>query len=298
MKRYGLALTPARHIINTKEQDNRTMNGLREGYTDFPRARRVPRMLAPMLLLLALLALLAPAAPPAQARADTGEVVVVVWPVPNVVVKAGDILAYQIQVKNFNRDAHSNIRVYIPYDENLMTIEGTAFEPGSDVWVSELSKAHILLTFPEISGGHSRIATVYARVNSNLPEGTVITTWPSYSWNDSRSQNDPRSANAAPVVVGPSNELSPYVWMGLDPAQASAGVLRVAFSDRFMPFEEVEATLLIPGYEPRIIGTTNADSHGRVWFSIGTESLPPGRYDVQLRGLFTNLQAAAGLRVE
>jgi hypothetical protein len=276
---------------------NGSLNGLREAYS--PRARRVSRTLAPVVLLLALLALLVPAAaPPAQARVDTGEVVVVVWPVPNVVVKAGDILAYQIQVKNFNRTEHSNIRVYVPYDENLITIEGTAFEPGSDVWVSELSGAHILLTFPEISGGHSRIATVYARVKSNLPDGTVITTWPSYSWNDSRSQENPRSANAAPVVVGSSNELSPFVWMSLDPAQAGAGALRIAFSDRFMPFEDVEATLLIPGQEPRVLHRTTADSHGRVWFSLGAEALPPGRYDVQLRGLLSNLQARAGLAVE
>jgi hypothetical protein len=277
---------------------NGLINGFREGYiryTHRPRARR----LAPVVLLLALLALLAPAAaPPAQAQVDTGEVVVVVWPVPNVAVKAGDVLAYQIQVKNFNRDEHSNIRVYIPYDNSLITIEGTSFEPGSDVWVSELSGAHILLTFPKISGGHSRIATIYARVNSNLPEGTVITTWPSYSWDDSRSQENPRSANAAPVVVGPGNELSPFVWMNIDPAQAGVGSSRIAFSDRFMPFEKVEATLLVPGQEPRVLSRSTADSHGRVWFYVGAESLPPGRYEVQLRGLLSNLQALAGLAVE
>jgi hypothetical protein len=65
-----------------------------------------------------------------------------------------------------------------------------------------------------------------------------------------------------------------------------------------MPFEEVEATLLLPGQEPRVVGRTDADSHGRVWFVIGTENVPPGRYDLHLRGLFSNLQAATGLRVE
>jgi hypothetical protein len=259
---------------------------------------RVIRRAGLPLVALLLLALLAPAVPRAHAAADTGEVVVVLWPVPNVQVAAGDILAYQVQVKNFNRTAHSNIRVYIPYDENLLTIEGTAFEPGSDVWVSELSPAHILLTFPKISGGHSRIATVYARVNSSLPPGTIITTWPSYSWADSRSQTDSRSANPAPVVVGSSNELSPFVWMGIAPEQAGAGVPRTAFSDRFLPFEEVEATLLLPGQEPRVLSSSTADSHGRVWLPIATENLPPGRYEVQLRGLLSNLKGVAGLRVE
>lgn len=251
-----------------------------------------------VLLVLLLAALRPVASPPTLASDETGELIVVVWPTPNVQVRPGELLTYQIQAKNFNRSGQSNIRVYVPYDSSQLTIVGTAFE-GEDDWLSELSPVHALVVFPDLAGGQSRTATLYARVANDLPPGTVITTWPSYSWSESDTQKDARSSNAAPVVVGATNELSPYVWMNVWPSSGPPGTTFGFFSDRLFPFEDVEATLIIPGTGPVDTGiSSTVNGEGRVWLEYASSDLPPGSYEFEVRGLFSNLTARTTFVIE
>jgi hypothetical protein len=225
-------------------------------------------------------------------------VVVVIWATPSVQVARGDLLTYQIQVKNFNRSAKDNVRVYIPYDSSQLTIVGAEFEDADD-WVSELSPVHVLVTFPKLGGGETRTASLQARVANDLPDGTVITTWPSYSWANSETTDDPRSSNAMPVVVGPTSETSPFVWTGVQPQRGPVGMTFGFFSDRFLPYEEVMASLAVPGDVTADQDlSVQADPQGRVWISFWSGKLQPGTYDMLLEGEWSNLQGKATFTVE
>ncbi len=252
-----------------------------------------------VLVLLALVGTLSlPTAQPAQAVETTSELLVVIWPTPSVQVARGDILSYQIQVKNFNRSGQSNIRVYIPYDAQQLTIIGAEFEHPDD-WISELSPQHVLVTFPTIDGGRSRTATLYARVANDLPDGTVISTWPSYSWNDSRAERYPRSSNAVPILVGATNVNSDVLWMAAEPASGPPGTVFNFFSDRFLPIETVQAFLVVPEVGPiEQDSKTEADRRGRVWLDFASDDLAPGTYQLEVRGLLSNLRASATFVVE
>jgi hypothetical protein len=258
--------------------------------------RRHIGLVALLALILALAGVLAPAtAQPglAQDRADSS-LVVTIWPTPSVQVARGDVLTYQVLVKNFDRTSKSNVRIYIPYDANQLTIMNAEFTEGSDGWVSELSPVHVLVTFPEIGGGQSYVATISTRVANNLPDDTVITTWPSYSWSDSRTQSAPKSANAAPVVVGASNIASPFVWMAAQPQSGTQATTFNFFSDRFMPFEPVQSAIVLPDgttYDIELRG--RADDHGRIWLGLEGRWLQPGSYELEVRGLASNLRARA-----
>lgn len=233
------------------------------------------------------------------AREDAQGMIVVVWPTPSVQVARGDILTYQVQVKNFNRNAHSNIRVYIPYDNSQITFIGAEFEDNDNEWISELSPAHVLVKVEEIAGGQSIAVNLFARVAGDLPDGTVITTWPSYSWNDSRSQKKPRSSNAVPVVVGAINEASPFVWMSVDPTRGTASTTYLFFSDRFLPLEPVQASIIAPGdtiLENRL--NAAADERGRIWFNLSGAGLAPGTYHMVAVGHWSNLQSQVSFVVE
>jgi hypothetical protein len=250
-------------------------------------------ILLTLLLLLGLAGALTPHTTRAS-EADTAELVVVLWATPNVQVMPGEILAYQVQVKNFNRSAKSNIRIYIPYDRHQLEIIGADFEDPDD-WISEISDVHVLVTFAEMAGLQSRTATIYARVADYLPVGTAITTWPSYSWRDSRSEDrgEARSSNALPVLVGETNEQSPFVWLAVEPRQGNPQTTYSFFSDRFLPFEPVELFVVTPSGPIRLDQHAQADERGRIWFDVAGASLPrgAGSYHLLAHGLYSNLQA-------
>lgn len=252
------------------------------------------RWLRPLLLFVSILILGALAAPsqPAQAISTTNGVIVVVWPTPSVIVTRGGPLVYEIQAKNFNRSAQNNIRVYIPYNSEQLTITGA--ETSGDDWVSELSDIHALVTFRRLEGSEARTVRLYAEVAPNLPDGTVITTWPSYSWADSRSERAPVRGNAVPVIVGLEAQTSPYTWMNAEPRSAPATTTFGFFSDRFLPFETVQAALAAPGATPVELDlTAEADDEGRVWLGYTPATLPPGDYELRVTGRLSNLQANA-----
>jgi hypothetical protein len=246
-----------------------------------------------LLALLLAAAVLAPAAAPRHVAAqESADMVVVVWPTPGIQVTPGGLLTYQVQVKNFNRSSKSNIRVYLPYHASQLAITGVEFE-GEDDWVSELSEVHMVLVFPYLAGSETRTATIYARVADYLPYGTVINSWPSYSWDDSRSEDHPHSANAAPVLVGPEEQHSALVWLAVEPTQGTSETRFSFFSDRFLPHETVEAALVVPGGETYHLGRrTTADAQGRIWLEVPGRDIPPGTFQLLVTGLSSNLQGA------
>lgn len=255
----------------------------------------------PILLLILLLigAVSSAATRSGLAAEQTMGIVVVVWPTPSVQVARGDILAYQVQVKNFARNPHTNIRVYLPYDPAQLTILYADFDqPGG--WVSELGRAHLVVSFKELAGGRSQTGTVYARVASDLPDDTSIGMWPSFSWRNSRTERpgNARRSNAAPVVVGPTSIASPFVWMSLTPAQGPAATTFRAFSDRFVPDEAVEAILVTPTGNRVRAERLPVNSEGQVALEIPPDSLTPGSYQLVLHGLLSNLQAVQPFVVE
>lgn len=256
----------------------------------------IRRLGIPALLLL-LAALLIPGTTmPAEAR-STG-VAVVVWPTPSIRVARGDILTYEVVAKNFSRDAHTNIRVFLPYDQTQITIVGAEFEDPAQDWVSELSGAHVLVSFRELEGGESRTATIYARVANDLPDDTIINMWPSYSWNHNRSQRNALSSNAAPVLVGAANEHSPFVWMNVEPDSGSTTDTYRFFSNRFVAGETIDAVLVAQGRtDPIETYVADADTKGQLWLNTGGEALPPGTYELFARGRLSDLQGVATFTV-
>ncbi len=246
----------------------------------------------PLLLFVGVLGGVGVAPLPVAAHPNPG-LVVVTTAVPGVTVAPDGLLTYTVQVKNYRRDAASNVRVYVPYDGTHLTIERVEFAPGGDDWVSELSAVHTLLTFPQVGGGTTRSATVYARVRPDTPPGTVLTTWVSYSWNDSRAARDPRSSNAVPVLVGAGDEHSPFVWGAIEPLDDNGTRGLSFFSDRFVPGEPVAAALVVPGVGPVTLDDVRgqADARGRVWLAYRPTGQPPGDYHLLVTGRYSDLQA-------
>lgn len=266
--------------------------------------RRQHRCLSPIkhLLLLALVLVVSPMLAPTRqslATAQTTGMVVVVWPVPGVQVARGDILAYQVQVKNFGRNPHSNVRVYLPYDARQLTIVDARFDQ-SQGWISELGGGHVLIGFDEIEGGRSVKGTLYARVAGDLPDGTIINMWPSLSWRNSRTEHpgDAKKGNAAPVIVGATNISSPFVWMDVTPDRGTAATSFRFFSNRFVPDEAVEAVLVTPTGNQRLAERLPVDNEGQMYLEIPGGSLSPGSYQLVVRGILSNLQAVQGFVVE
>lgn len=247
---------------------------------------------------LLLLVVAGPGAGP-SVLAESGDLIVVVWPVPSVQVARGDLLVYQVQAKNFNRSAKNNIRVYLPYDAQQLTIMGAETEQRTD-WISELSSSHVLVTFDELGGSQSRTVTIYAQVADDLPDGTVINMWPSYSWSDSRTQKRARSANAAPVVVGAANAHSASAWLAVEPARAPVGTTFGFFTNRLLPGEPVEVALLnAVGQRQPLDIAAQVDGQGQVWLEVAPSDvqIPPGFYQLAVRGMLSNLEALATFEV-
>lgn len=256
----------------------------------------LPRPLRVALLVLALL-VAAPAPASLHADADnssaTSGVVVVLWPTPSVQVRAGDVLVYTFQAKNFRRNGLSTMRVFMPYNPEHITILDAQTERPDD-WLSELGTEHITITFGEIPGGESYHVRVTARVNPDLPDGTVLNAWLGYSWVTPGGTSGPYGGNAAPVVVGATTQDSPNVWMLTYPDQGPVGSEFGFFSDRFVPGEEVAATLAYPDGRHVEYARNRVNSNGQVWFAVQDGSLPPGNYALLLRGLLSNLHGSSG----
>ncbi|NJK81331.1 MAG: hypothetical protein HC876_03695 [Chloroflexaceae bacterium] len=247
---------------------------------------------------LLLLTLLPTATAPAQAdsTAERSGVVVVAWPTPSIQVRAGDMLTYQFQAKNFNRNGITTIRMYMPYDPDQITILNAESERPAD-WLSELGKEHIVVTFGEFEGGETYTVRVNARVKSDLPAGTVINAWVGYSWVTPGGTHGPKAANAAPVLVGDTNIDSPYVWMNQYPQQAPADTIFGLYSDRFVPGELVEVMVTAPDGSERVYAREAVNSQGQVWLSVYDAGFAPGVYTATATGLLSNLRGVVTFEV-
>lgn len=247
--------------------------------------------LALLLLLAGGVGLVVPAPRPAAA-AEGAKVDITLQAIPSIRVARGTILAYKLRIENYGDGTMAAARVRLPYDRSKLTIVDTLFEDEGD-FVSKIDD-EITISLDSLNGKSIRFAVVYMRVADYLPDNTVIDMWAGYDWEDNRGNYGiSERSNAAPVLVGGWNETSDFVWMTLEPRQASAGTLFRFFSDRFLPGEEVETIIRGPdGSERTLSQRQTVAPDGRVHIHMQSGGMAPGTYNVILHGERSELKAA------
>ncbi len=252
------------------------------------------RLLIGMLLVLALGAGSLPQ--PTQARGPA-DVALVLLPAPNVFVTPDGIITYELKVQNFGRGGAYRVLVEMPYDPQLVRVLDTTFEHPDD-WVGSVGPDRVRLFFEEVQGsGTVRKAFVRMQVQPDVPHGTVINMWAGYGWDGANGGGQGYSSNAAPVVVLGEELALPYVWLAVDPPAAPVGTQFNFYTNRLLPYEAVEVTLVAPWKTRRIEDRSTVNAQGEFWFQLGSNRLAPAVYTLNIRGTRSNLTASVTFRV-
>lgn len=215
---------------------------------------------------------------------------------PGIQVARGAILTYKLRVKNDGDVDVADVLIYMPYDPGTITLIGTEFAQPAD-WVTAIAPDHLMIKFGQLKVEQQRTAQLQMRVAASLPDNTVINMWAGYSWSGDVGASAAKSSNAAPVLVGPTNETSSWVWMTVTPTQGPGGTTYTFFSDRFLPGEQIFTWL---NSSDGAIGTdfsTEADENGRVQFDYANAALTPGSYQMVLLGKRSELTAVTNFVV-
>lgn len=243
-----------------------------------------------ILLLVGLSGLALPQPTLAADNQQSADVIVTIRPEPSIQVARGSILAYELRVQNRGDRSASSILVHMPYNPGQITLVGTQFAQSND-FVSVIAGDYIKVRFAKLEKNRERTATLYMQVADNLPDGTVINMWAGYSWDADDGAASARSSNAAPVLVGDTNQTSAWVWMMVTPVQAPVGTTHTFFSDRFMPSEQVFVWLNTPDGPQGLDFSVDADTHGRVQIGYASSALTPGTYQMVAQGERSQLTA-------
>ncbi len=252
------------------------------------------------LLVLLLLAVATVAGAPATTQARSAEVQVLVDARPNYMVARGDQQVYRIETNNRGGVRVSSAELVVRYDPNVMTIEDTLFDQIDDQ-VIEFAAGEMTIRLRSISPRSMRPFALFFRVKPDVPDMTVIPMQVTYKWRDTEGNGrGEQLSNSAPVLVGSVTEARPDVWVAVSPPAAQAGELFSFFSDRFVPEERVNATLVYPDGTREALGgryrqTVGGD--GRVWVHLERGNLLPGDYQMILRGDRSALEGAASFTV-
>lgn len=240
------------------------------------------------------------AARPVRAAEDAdhpADVMVSVWPQPNILVTPGTTIDYEIRARNYGSEEASRVRVRLEYDPNQLAVVTTSFEDGKD-WVRSLGSADLEVQFGAIDEEAGRAATVVMRVNEAVPYETVINVWASFYWTDTEGNTEIRPSNATPIVVAAGNQSSPWVWMAVEPRQGPAGTSFGFFSDRFVPNEDIATWMNTPGGVQALPLRKEADDHGRIWLDFSSSGLAPGTYQMVASGTQSKITAVETFVVE
>lgn len=259
--------------------------------------RHVGRYLAAAALALLLACLLYGRDAAQQLRAESGaDIAITLTAAPNVGVTAGSIINYHLHVKNFGDADADRVFIHMPYNPQHLRVLDANFEQPED-WVTAVAFDYLTLTFGELAADDDRTAVVRMYVAETLPQGTVIDMWAGFGWDDADGGAQGKSANAAPVVVEPAAINSGALWMAVEPTTGPAGTVYGFFTNRFAPGERLRTWLIAPYGTQRIDLDTTVDEEGRAWFELASAGLPPGDYQLFVRGERTDLVAAAPFRI-
>jgi hypothetical protein len=236
-------------------------------------------------------ALPTPAPIPTPHQAKPADLAVTIWPSPSIIVIPGQMLTYELRVKNYGKGEARGAVVTLPYTSQQLTVIDSRLTDPHD-WVSEVAADHVDVTFGPVSSDEHRTAAIVFRVKENLAYRTIMSMRASYSWNDHRSGGAWRS-NWAPVVAGAGNESAPWVPLLVDPVAGVAGTTHHFYTDRFIPSEGIYTWLNTPhGVEPLELRGV-ADSLGRVWLDFSSRGLRPGTYQLVAYGARSDLTGVA-----
>lgn len=232
-----------------------------------------------------------PVPTPTPRSAKPADVAITIWPSPSIIVMRGAELAYELRIKNYGHGGATGALVRLPYTKQQLIAVDSHFSDPHD-WVSEIADDHLDVTFGPVAAGEYRTARIIFRVNTTLPDKTVISTRASYSWSDRRS-GGAWTSNWAPVLIGAGNESAPWVWVAGDPLGGWPGTTHHFFTDRYIPGEGIYTWLNAPdGVRPLELRGV-ADSMGRVWLDFQSSGLRPGTYQLVLYGARSNLTGVA-----
>lgn len=234
------------------------------------------------------------------------DIFVSIWATPNVWVKRGDTLTYEIRVKNTGDDTAAEVPVYLPYDPAQLTIVGASSETGV-VRLSRSTQNYVVITFVNVQVGTPYVAHLETQVSETLPDATVLAMRGFFKRKGQPSQTQHgrnyavpapdqddiaatyRRTNYLPVLVGAVNESSPLVWMEGTPVEGQAGVVRF-FSDRFVPGEMVTFWVNTPAGTSETLDITRiADEEGRITLDMSTDDYASGWYHLVAQGMESEL---------
>lgn len=258
-----------------------------------------------MLLLFGLVVLLCALVGPAPARptlaaGNSHDVLVTLTASPSITVARGTLLAYKLRVENHGNTTMAYARIRLPYERSKIIFVNTEFQ-GDEDYVYKLEEDIITIHFDSLEGNSTRFAVLYMHVGETLPSGTVLNMWAGFDWEDTQGKYGiNQRSNAAPVLVGDSNQTSDYVWMTVTPTEGTSDTQFNFFSDRFIPGEKVTVWRLGPGGTRHKMGekfSNDADPNGRIHIHLKDHGLPIGTHTIMLEGKHSDLQAVTQITI-
>lgn len=232
-----------------------------------------------------------PTPTPTPRPAKRADLALTIWPAPSIIVIRGQLLTYELRMKNYGQGEATRAVITLPYNAQELTVVDSRFNDSRD-WVSKVAADYVEVTFGRLDEDEYRTAAIIFRVNESLADRTVISMRATYSWSDHRSGGAWRS-NWAPVVIGAGNESAPWVPLLVDPLGGYPGTTHHFYTDRFIPGEGIYTWLNTPGGVEPLALRGVADALGRVWLDFRSTDLRPGTYQLVTYGARSNLTGVA-----
>jgi hypothetical protein len=280
----------------------RKKQGTKDMINQYTRQRFWQRPVLPLFGLFFLLCVLVGLAParPTLAAGNSNDVMVTLTANPSIAVARGTLLAYKLRVENHGDTTLAYARLRLPYERSKVVFVNTEFQDNKD-YVYKIEEDTITIHIDSLEGSSARFAVLYMYVGETLPAGTVLNMWAGFDWEDTQGKYGiNKRSNAAPVLVGESNQTSDYVWMTATPGEGSPDTQFNFFSDRFIPGEKVTVWRLGPGDTRHKMDekfSNDADPNGRIHIHLKDHGLPAGTHTIMLQGKHSDLQAVTSITI-
>lgn len=226
---------------------------------------------------------------------DPADIWLRLWAKPSVYTTRGGTVVFELCARNYGEGKASSTRIRLPYDYNKLRVTNASFSNKND-WVSAVKREYVEITLGGLDRGKSRTSKLYFRVNSDLPNNTVLDMRAWARWDDDNDGGE-RPSNWMPVLVGNGPVDSKYAWFRVEPDSARAGTTFRFYTDRFIPGEKVTFWLNTPDGVKGLDRDRNADNLGRVWLDLKSNGFRTGYYSLVAHGKRSGIRAVRSFEV-
>lgn len=192
----------------------------------------------------------------------------------------GDVVSYEILVKNSGNARADRARVELPFSEHMQVIR-TEFG-SSTTWVSALGETELTVMFGRLNRGEERRAKLFFEVGPNAPDGLEVRVRATGRYEGDGSARF--HSTYVTLTVG-GQDTAPEPSVTVEPAVTPAGGRLVFQVRNYFPREQIFTWLnALGGSVLETNVASQADARGETSLTFDTRKLQPGEYSMVVFG--------------